>query len=199
MNETRIPLRKTWLPVGVILLLAIINVLLIRQNLDLRQQLAAGGRTLDLTTNVLKPGDVVATVTATDLDGRPYQLEYKKDGRHRLLLFFSPNCPYCEQQSPLWRDLLNNVDKDRFNVVGVVSDREDRQSVAAHAELAGYFTTKTPLPVVFFDNESLGSYKLTATPTTLLIDEDGKVEHAWVGKWDESRVMEVAAALKQEN
>jgi len=33
-------------------------------------------------------------------------------------------------------------------------------------------------------------------PTTLLIDEDGKVEHAWVGKWDETSAMEIAAALK---
>ncbi|HEY5885330.1 MAG TPA: hypothetical protein VIT88_11620, partial [Pyrinomonadaceae bacterium] len=85
---------------------------------------------------------------------------------------------------------------NRFAVVGVVSDKENKQVVSAHAEGAGYFDTKTPLPVVFFDNESLGTYKLTATPTTLLIDQDGKVEHAWVGKWDESRAMEVAAALK---
>lgn len=121
MTETRLPFRQTWLPVGLILILGLINVFLIKQNLDLRKQLAAGGKTLDLTTNVLKPGDVVAAVTAIDLERGP---------------------------------------------------------------------------VIFFDNESLGSYKLTATPTTLLIDEDGKVEHAWVGKWDESGVMEVAAALK---
>jgi len=141
----------------------------------------------------------VAAVTGTDLDGRPYQLDYKKDGRHRLLLFFSPTCPYCQQQSPLWRDLLDNVDKDHFTVIGVVSDREDRRLVTEHAEGAGYFKTRTPLPVIFFDSESLGSYKLTATPTTLLIDEDGKVERAWVGKWDESKAMEVAAALKEDN
>jgi peroxiredoxin len=61
---------------------------------------------------------------------------------------------------------------------------------------AGYFNTKTPLPVIVFDNESLGTYKLTATPTTLLIDDDGRVEYAWVGKWDDGRVREVAAALK---
>jgi peroxiredoxin len=179
--------------------MGLINVLLIKQNLDLRRQLAAGGRTLELTTNVLKPGDVVAAVTATDLNGRPYRLEYSQDRRHHLLLFFSPNCPYCEQQSPLWRDLLDTVDKNRFTVLGVVSITEDRRLVSAHAEGAGYFKTKTPLPIVFFDNESLGRYKLTATPTTLLIDENGKVEHAWVGRWDESRAMEVAAVLKQEN
>jgi thiol-disulfide isomerase/thioredoxin len=139
---------------------------------------------------------VVTAVSATDLDGRPYELNYSKDGRHRLLLFFSPNCPYCQQQSPLWRDLLDKIDSNRFNVVGVVSDREDKQLVSAYADGAGYFKTKTPLPLVFFDSDSLGTYKLTATPTTLLINEAGQVEHAWIGKWDQTKAMEVATALK---
>ena len=199
MAEKRIAFTRSWLSVGLVLLLGLVNALLIKQNLELRRQLAAGGRTLDLTTNVLKPGDVVTGVTAADLNGRPYRLEYNQDGRHHLLLFFSPNCPYCEQQSPLWRDMLDTLDRNRITVLGVVSDTEDRGLVAAHAEGAGYFNTRTPLPIVFFDNESLGSYKLTATPTTLLIDENGKVEHAWVGRWDESRAMEVAEVLKQEN
>ena len=81
-------------------------------------------------------------------------------------------------------------------MVGGVSDRENKNEVSAHADGAGYFKTKTPLPLVFFDSDSLGSYKLTATPTTLLIDEDGRVEHAWVGMWDETSAMEIAAALK---
>jgi len=178
------------------MLLCVVNLLLIKQNLDLRKQLAAGGRTIDVTTNALQPGDVVTAVTATDLEGRPYQLDYKKDGRERLLLFFSPNCPYCQQQSPLWRDVLDKIDSNRFTVVGIVSDREDKRLVSAYAEGVGYFKTKTPLPLVVFDSESLGTYKLTATPTTLLIDEDGRVEHAWIGRWDETKAREVAAALK---
>ena len=196
MSENKSSSQKSWLSISLIVLLCSVNLLLIKQNLDLRKQLAAGARTLDLTKNLLQPGDVVTPVTATDLEGHAYQLDYKKDGRQRLLLYFSPSCPYCRQQSPLWRDLLDRVDSNRFTVIGVVSDREDRLLVSAHANGAGYFKTKTPLPLVFFDNESLGSYKLSATPTTLLINEDGRVEHAWVGKWDETSAMEVAAALK---
>ena len=196
MSENKSTSNRSWLAPGLVVLLCVVNLLLIKQNLDLRKQLAAGGRTIDLTQNFLQPGDFVTPVTATDLDGRLYQLDYKKDGRQRLLLFFSPNCPYCQQQSPLWRDLLDKVDSNRFMVVGVVSDREDKRLVSAHAEGAGYFKTKTPLPLVFFDSESLGSYKLTATPTTLLINEDGRVEYAWVGKWDETKAMEIAATLK---
>ena len=191
-----VSLQRSWSTLGLILILAIVNLLLIRQNLDLRRQLAAGGRTLDVTANFLKPGDVVASVNATDLDGRPYQLQYKNDGRHHLLLFFSADCRYCQQQAPLWRDLLDKVDTNRFAVLGVVSDKEDKQYVSTHAEAEGYFNTKTPLPIVFFDKDSLTSYKFNATPTTLLIDEAGTVEHAWVGKWDETSAMEVATALR---
>ena len=196
MSENKSSPQKSWISIGLIVILCVLDLLLIKQNLDLRRQLAAGGRTLDLTKNFLQPGDVVTPVTATDLNGHPYQLDYKQDGRQRLILFFSPTCPYCQQQSPLWRDLLDKVDSNRFTVVGVVSDREDKQLVSAYADSSGYFKTKTPLPLVFFDSDSLGSYKLTATPTTLLINETGMVEHAWVGKWDETQAMEVGAALK---
>ena len=196
MRTVKVSSPKSWLSASLILFLCVINLLLIKQNVDLRKRLAAGARTLDLTTNVLRPGDLVSAVTATDLNGHPYQLEYKKDGREHLLLFFSPNCPYCAEQSPHWRDLLDKLDSNRFLVVGIVSDREEKPLVSAHVEEAGYSRTKTPLPVVFFDNEMLGSYKLTATPTTLLIDEDGRVEHVWVGKWDENSAIEVAAALR---
>jgi thiol-disulfide isomerase/thioredoxin len=196
MSENKSSPQKSWISIGLIVILCVLDLLLIKQNLDLRRQLAAGARTLDLTKNVLQPGDVVTPVTATDLNGHPYQLDYKKDGRQRLILFFSPTCPYCQQQSPLWRDLLDKVDSNRFTVVGVVSDREDKQLVSAYADRSGYFKTKTPLPLVFFDSDSLGSYKLTATPTTLLINEAGMVENEWVGKWDENKAMEVAAALK---
>jgi peroxiredoxin len=196
MTENKIFSQRSWWTIGLVLVLCVVNVLLIKQNLNLRRQLAAGAKTFDLTTNFLQPGDVVAPVTATDLDGHPYQIDYKNDGRQHLLLFFSPDCPYCQQQSQHWRDLLDNIDINRFTVVGIVSDQEDKLLVSAHAEGAGYFKTKTSLPLVFFDSESLGRYKLTATPTTLLINDDGKVKHAWIGKWDTNSAREVAAALQ---
>lgn len=196
MRENNPPAQRSWLSIGLIVMLCVINVLLINQNFNLRKQLAAGARTFDSTTNVLQAGEMVSAVKATDLDGRPFELQYRKDGRRHLLLYFSPNCPYCAQQSAHWRDLLENVDGNRFTVIGVVSERENKQSVSAHANGAGYFQTKIPLPVVFFDDQALGTYKLTATPTTLLIADDGRVEYAWVGKWDDRKAREVAAALK---
>lgn len=184
--------------VVLILALSVSNVLLIRQNITLRRQLNSAG-SIDASANSLKSGEVVTPFAGTDLNGQPYQVQFGKDGRKQLLLFLSPSCPFCVQQAPIWCDVLNRIVSSRFNVVGIVGNREDKQEVASHAYALGYFKTKVTLPVVSVSDETLARYKLTATPTTLLIDDTGKVEHAWVGKWDESRTTEVAAALKSEN
>ena len=184
-----------WLAVALISALSILNLLLIRQNFSLRKQLNAAGK-IEASANSLKPGEVVTTpIAGTNLKGQPYQMSYRNNGKRHLLLFFSPSCPYCIQQGPIWANVLNLIDSNRFEVIGIVGDRENKQEVASHAEGLGYFKTRIVLPVVLVNDELLARYKLTATPTTLLIDDTGKVEHAWVGKWDKSKVAEVAAAV----
>jgi peroxiredoxin len=180
---------------GLMLALMVVNILLVKQNLALRRQLSEAGRKAE-TFNALKAGETVDPLVGTDVNGQPFEVRYQKAGRRHLLLFFSPNCPYCVQQASQWREVLNQIDDRRLSVVGVVSDQEDKKAVLAHAEGAGYLKTKPPLSVAFFNDASLARYKLTATPTTLLINDDGKVEHVWVGKWDEEKASEVAAALK---
>ena len=104
--------------VVLILALGILNVLLIRQNFSLRKQLNTSGK-IAASANSLKPGEVMTTqIAGTDLNGQPYQMHYGKDSKRHLLLFFSPSCPYCIQQGPIWANLLNLIDPTRFEVVG---------------------------------------------------------------------------------
>lgn len=193
--EKKATSRVSLVAFGLILALMAVNLLLIRQNFALRRRLSEAGRRAE-TPDALKAGETVNPIAGTDLNGQPFEVKYQKEGRRHLILYFSPGCTYCVQQAALWREVLNKVDGGRISVVGMVSDREDRQAVMAHADEAGYLKARPPLPIVFFDDASLARYKLTATPTTLLIDGDGKVEHAWVGKWDETKTNEVAAALR---
>lgn len=195
MSEEKKPRQIPWLAVVLILALSILNVLLIAQNFSLRKQLYSAGR-LDASANALKPGEMVTSISGTDLNGKPYQVQYARDGKKQLLMFFSPSCLYCVKQGPIWRDLLDRIDANRFNVVGIVGDREDKQEVTQHVDGLGYFKTRVALPVVAVNNDALARYKLTATPTTLLIDDSGRVERAWVGMWDDAKIAEVAAALK---
>lgn len=187
---------NSWIAPLLIVGLIAVNVLLAKQNLAMRQQLSAQANAINPAGQSLKEGEVVTDIAGVGLDGRPYELNYGKDERKHLLFFFSPTCTYCVQQAPLWRDVLNKVDGNRVEVLGLVSDRLDKQAVYSHAEELGYFKTKAPLPVVFATNETLTRYRLVATPTTLLIDKNGTVEHVWVGKWDETKTVEVAEALR---
>ena len=187
---------NSWVTTVLILGLIVVNLLLAKQNLAMRQQLRAQADAVSPARQSLKEGEVVASIGGVGLDGRPYELNYGKDERKHLLLYFSPSCTYCVQQAPLWRDILNKVDGNRVEVLGLVSDKQDKQAVYTHAEELGYFKTKAPLPVIFATNETLVRYRLVATPTTLLIGKNGTVEHVWVGKWDETKTAEVAEALK---
>ena len=189
-------LKGPWLAGLLILGLIAVNLLLAKQNFAMRRQLTERANAVDPSAKSLKKGQVVTSLAGADLDGRSYKLNYSKDGRKHLLFYFSPGCAYCVQQAHLWRDVLNKVDSNRVEVLGLVSDKEDQKAVFTHAEELGYLKTRTPLPVLFVSGESLARYKLIATPTTLLVGSDGNVEQVWVGKWDETKTNEVAAALK---
>lgn len=194
--RNRLSFKGSWLTILLILSLIAVNLLLARQNFAMRRQLDERARAVNPAAKSLKKGELVTSLIGSDLNGRSSQVDYGKDERKHLLMYFSPGCAYCVQQAHLWRDVLNKVDSSRFEVTGLVSNKEDQQAVFAHAEELGYLKTRTPLPVLFVSNESLARYKLIATPTTMLISGDGSVEQVWVGKWDETRVNEVAAALK---
>ncbi len=188
--------RSSWVTGLLIGGLILVNLLLVRQNFAMRRELTARADAVDPAANSLKEGDVVTSIAGSDLDGRPRELNYGKDQRKHLLLYFSPSCTYCVQQAPLWRDILNHVDSSRVEVLGLVSDKQDRKAVFTHAEGLGYFKTVTQLPVLFVTNDALVRYKLVATPTTLLVSSAGQVERVWVGKWGQVQTNEVVAALK---
>lgn len=195
--RTGLSSKRSWVTGFLILGLILVNLLLVKQNFAMRRLLTARADAVNPAAKSLKEGEVVTAIAGSDLNGRSYELNYSnsKDERKRLIFFFSPSCSYCVQQAPLWRDVLNKVDSRRVEVLGLLSNKEDKKAVFAHAEELGYFRTRTPMPLLFVSNESLARYKLLATPTTLLLSSAGNVEHVWVGKWDEIKTNEVAAAL----
>jgi peroxiredoxin len=187
---------QPWAGGILIFALIVVNLLLVRQNYSLRTQLTARANAVSPAAQSLKEGEVVPSLVGSDLNGHPFEQRFQNSEKQHLLLYFSPSCAYCIKQAPLWRDVLNKIDSNRVEAIGIVSDREDRQTVFRHVEELGYFKTRNPLPVLFVSNELLASYKLMATPTTLLISDSGNLARVWVGKWDEAKTNEVAEALR---
>ncbi len=131
---------------------------------------------------------------ARGLEGSPFEVTHGGEGRRKVLLYFTPPCPFCRAQFVYWREMLGRLGAGRYEVVGLASDREDRlrqylETVGCSAE------SQTPLRVVLIPDAVRDRYLLGSTPTTLVISGDGRVEQSLVGRWDESDSEAMSAAL----
>lgn len=168
--------------VGLYVLLALMgaaNLLLLNQNLRMRRSMEAARPAR------LAVGDRVPQFTAAGLNGEQIDVAYTGQGRDRLLFFYTPSCPYSRQQFPGWLDLAERADKSKVEVLGLVADAEDK------AKLRDYLQETSlgrPSGVTFttalVPKEVRSKYKLSETPLTLLIANDGTVKKVWAGRWD---------------
>lgn len=168
--------------VGLYVLLAMIgaaNLLLLDQNLRMRRSIEANRPAR------LAVGDKVPPFTAAGLDGEQIDVAYTGQGRDKLIFFYTPSCPYSRQQFPGWLDLADRADKQKIEVLGLVADAEDKAKLREYLHEMGL---GRPSGVTFntalLPKEVRNSYKLSETPLTLLIANDGTVKKVWAGRWD---------------
>lgn len=157
--------------------LAIVNVFLLRQNIQLRTQ-------IDKRKSLnLQIGDGVEAFSGIGLRGESIKIDYSNNSKKRLFLYFTPTCKFCQQQFPEWKELLKQAN-NQTEVYGLVSKREKPDEIENFLHLFDCdSTSETPLQIIFVSNEMLEAYKLHSTPTTLLISPEGKAERIWLGKW----------------
>lgn len=177
-----------WLWV-IVAALAASNARRIWQNLQMRREVER------YQPRRLKPGDKVSPFKAPGLDGSPVEVGFEAGARRKVLLFFSPSCPYCGEQFKHWRELLGRIDASRYEVVGLVNAREDRDKVREYLEKMGCAPgAQTPLRVAFIPAAVRDGYLLDSTPTTLVLSGDGTVEQNLVGRWTEDEARAAGAA-----
>lgn len=155
-------------------LLAMSNALLLWQNKQLRAELER------CKPNVLQKGDKVEAFSAMGLHNQIINVNYTGKEPTRVLLFFTASCPYCSEQFPYWKELLNKVNGNHFQIIGVVSESEDRAKLEEYLKSFGCDF----LPVAILPKGVSKSYKLSITPTTLVIDNEATIQQVWIGKWN---------------
>lgn len=179
--------------VGLYVLLAMMgaaNLLLLNQNLRMRRSIEAA-RPARLTA-----GDKVPPFTAEGLDGEQINVAYTGQERDRLLFFYTPSCPYSRQQFPGWLDLAARTDKSKIEVLGLVADGEDKAKLREYlSEMGLSHPSGVTFTTALIPKGLRSSYKLSETPLTLLIANDGTVKKVWAGKWDSKALASVNGAV----
>lgn len=178
--------------VGLYVMLAamgVANLLLVGQNLRMRRSLEA------TRPERLTAGDRVPPFTATGLGGEPVNVAYTSQGPDKLIFFFTPSCPYSRQQFPEWLDLATRADKGQLVVLGLAADAEDKVKLGEYLrEVGSAHPPGITFTTAIITKEVRRKYKLSETPLTLLIANDGTVKEVWAGRWDGNVLASVSGA-----
>lgn len=179
--------------VGLYVLLAMMgvaNLLLLNQNLRMRRSMEAAHPAR------LAVGDRVPRFTAAGLEGEQIDVAYTGQGRDRLLFFYTPSCPYSRQQFPGWLDLAERANKSKIEVIGLVGDTEDKAKLRDYLHEMGLGRSSgITFTTALVPKEVRSTYKLSETPLTLLIANDGTVKKVWAGRWDGQALASVNGAF----
>lgn len=158
-----------------------VNVLLLQ-----RVRFLEKVRMADLGPSV---GELLPALHGADQTGRPITIDYGRDQRETLILIFSTKCAICAINWPRWQRLTSLIDPRRYRLVYAnMAAGLNADYLTAHG-LGG----ATVLAKV--DPRSSDEYKLNATPTTMLVGPDAKIENVWIGGLQDTDVATINKAF----
>ena len=175
----------SWL---LVLLLLLTNIFLIRKNVILQLS-------LERFTNVQKVqvGEKFELFSPVDTDNKSFGVAFLKSGSKKVILFSSTTCPFCKKQNPLWNEMIKQIDVQRYEVFELFRDSEDREHVRQYLETNSVVQDRanSKPKLIFLGDDYLQMNKLTTTPMTIIVNEDGAVEKVWFGLWNPKTIREI--------
>lgn len=135
-------------------------------------------------SELLKPGQQVPPLVANTVSGQRQAINYADHAR-TVLLAFSPQCPSCERALPYWREIKEACARNQYQIFGISFD----DAAKTNAFLASNGLSLESF--VNIDAETTKAYKLSITPLTIVIDNNGKVEKIWPGAFNRETKTEV--------
>jgi hypothetical protein len=111
-------------------------------------------------------------------------VDFGQNGK-TLLIVISPTCHFCRDSEPFYRQLAHTAGL-KTHLLAVLPVPKTEAETYVHASIS---------PSLELVSASLGQINVQATPTLLLVDSQGKVEKAWVGKLDDASQRQVRSEL----
>lgn len=173
-------MRWTYALIGCCAVLLGINVLLVRQNRQLKAQLA-----LPPAAYEIPAGSQVPDLSGYDFRRAPFRVAFGQDPRKVLILVYSPTCGFCAKNWPQWWKLMAELDPASVRAVAV-----DITNTSTAAFLAEHRLNDMPVLMQVEPNARM-KYRFQLTPQTILIDASGKVEKIWSGVLSDGAVAEL--------
>jgi peroxiredoxin len=136
----------------------------------------------------LAVGAQVPAIKGKDLTGGEASLAYGEGEAGTVLYVFSPQCKWCSRNINNMKALAGAV-RGKYRFVGLSLSKD---------KLAQYVTeNRLDFPVYAdLQGEVVSAYHLGATPQTLLISPEGRVEKSWTGVYTSETGEEIEHLFK---
>lgn len=107
--------------------------------------------------------------------------------RKTLVLYLSTTCHFCRESSPFYRQLVDKAKQDpNVRIVAIFPEGEDS---------AKDLLKKEGVQIDEVYSGSLESIGVIATPTIMLVNQDGTITDSWLGKLPAEKENDVVKAF----
>jgi thiol-disulfide isomerase/thioredoxin len=131
----------------------------------LAKRFEAGARRLDLPGNPIE-------IEGVTMDGKPFDWAKFQKGKVVLVDFWATWCGWCIREIPETKELYKAYHDRGFDIVAISGDR-DREDLVDFLK-----DNELPWTILYGKDgpsQTIGYYGISAFPTMLLVDKDGKV------------------------
>ncbi len=162
---------------GLLALSATTNILLVSKVKELRATVSALK-----TEQSTVLGAHLPPLTAHDVSGQSVTIRFEETERPTLLYVFTPACGWCKKNEDNIRSLASQT-TESLRIIGVSLSQDGLGEYVAHRF--------PPVRVVQADARTITAYKLSGTPTTILVSSRGVVLRVWKGAYNDNIQREV--------
>jgi len=175
-------MRFSWFTIAIVALIIgvfVQNLILLRQNQELRDRFSQGAN------REIKPGEEFSRLGGVNLQKDYVEWDFSASKKGTLLISFSPGCGACQDNMRNWITLTSHLNPQEWPILWI-----SRDPLSSTKE----YCSKEGVRGQVLSEVSINNYNMLAlgtVPKTMVVNREGKVEKIWAGRLNEKAWAEI--------
>jgi peroxiredoxin len=135
-------------------------------------------------------GDALPVIEFIDINGSPASLKFGDNKKH-LIFVYSVYCEFCKNDFSLWNDLITKSQSTKYKFHAISLDSQ----IDTANNLDTIYEALRAITIIARETNIRRTYRLSATPTTMIVSNQGVVEWTYIGRLNPEKLQEIKLKL----